>query len=135
MEPISSPSSRFEFHHQISSLTRDALQSILLLSWYWVFSVNQNRATLEYAYWGREKLNWCVILDIKEIKGELCITFNSWTSATSFSNLSDSLRDCFSASFSSTNCSFVQIISLNNYWNMKLIYFWNVKFQFKHQHF
>lgn len=35
----------------------------------------------------------------------IIITFISRTSAISFSNLSDSISDCFSASFSSTNCT------------------------------
>lgn len=34
------------------------------------------------------------------------LTFISWTSAISFSNLSDSLRDFCSASFNSTTCNF-----------------------------
>lgn len=36
---ISSPNSHSGFHHQTSSSTQDALQSILLLSWCWAFSV------------------------------------------------------------------------------------------------
>ena len=88
---LSIPSNHCGSHHQISVWVQGAWQSTRLRSSCWSFSAHTNK-TLVWT-WRQHVPCW--------LKSN--ITFISFISAISFSILSDSFSDAFSASFISTN--------------------------------